>query len=146
MHINDTVYPRKDRSEEEICMILVVVWDHLGRECSSLQFLKCDLEGEARAPGGHAPLALCTRDMTGGGPEQGPLRCEIQGRGLRYLDVRVVLAFGIAFWWYHHAVLEGCLDCPGSPACFVSALAAQPPLFFHFLHLPGVFSVIHFSV
>lgn len=37
----------RKRSDEEICMILVVVWDHLDRECSSLQFLKCDLEGEA---------------------------------------------------------------------------------------------------
>lgn len=59
---------------EEDCLTVEAAWDYLGREFSSFQFLKCDLEGEAQATGQHVSLFLCplcpvSRDMTGGEPE-----------------------------------------------------------------------------
>lgn len=127
---------------------LEAAWGYLGGEFSSFQFLKCAPEGEAQAPDGHVPLALCTlcpvpRAMTGGEPEQSPPRCGMLGRGSSCLDIRMVLAFGApsgdAAWrdvWTVLALLQDLQVVPAAQACFL----------FHFLQSPRLFSINHFSV
>ena len=123
-------------------------WGRLGREFPGAQFLKCALEGEAQAPGGHGPLAprtLCRvpRDRSGGEPEQSPWKREMQGSGSSCLDTRVVLALGIpsgdTAWRAVQPVLALLQDLQAVPA-------ARALLLFHFLQFPRVLSINYFSV